>query len=65
LDHLGLSFLEIIVDSNLENTCPITFLSREIMINLVDGRKKESRLDGCSSFEKMEVNRDSVGNLKS
>jgi hypothetical protein len=62
---LGLSFLEIIVDSNLENTCPITFLSREIMINLVDGRKKESRLDGCSSFEKMEVNRDSVGNLKS
>jgi hypothetical protein len=31
---------------------------------LVDGRKKESRLEGCSSLEKMEVGRDNVGSLK-
>jgi hypothetical protein len=27
---------------------------------LVDGRKKDNRMDVCSSFEIMEVNRDSV-----
>jgi hypothetical protein len=31
---------------------------------LVNGRKKESRMDVYSSFEKMEMNRDSVGSLK-
>jgi hypothetical protein len=32
---------------------------------LVDGRKKESRLKGYNSLERMEVGRDSVGSLKS
>jgi hypothetical protein len=32
---------------------------------MVDGRKKESRMDVRSSFERMEVSRDSVGSLKS
>jgi hypothetical protein len=32
---------------------------------LVDGRNKETRMDVYSSFERMEVNRDSVGSLKS
>jgi hypothetical protein len=27
--------------------------------------KKESKLEGCSSFERMEVGRDNVGSLKS
>jgi hypothetical protein len=31
---------------------------------LVDGRKKESKMDVGSSFERKEVNRDSVGSLK-
>jgi hypothetical protein len=32
---------------------------------LVDGRKKEGRLEGCSSFERMEISRDNVESLKS
>jgi hypothetical protein len=32
---------------------------------LVDGTMRESRLEGGSSFEKMEVNRDTVGSFKS
>jgi hypothetical protein len=32
---------------------------------LIDGRKKESKMDICSSFERMEVIKDNVGNLKS
>jgi hypothetical protein len=32
---------------------------------LVDGKKKESRLDVWVSFERMEVGGDSVGGLKS
>jgi hypothetical protein len=32
---------------------------------LVDGGKRESRLDVCRTFERMEVNRDSVRSLKS
>ncbi len=35
------------------------------MINLIDGGKKENRLDVYSIFERMEVRKDSVGNLKS
>jgi hypothetical protein len=35
------------------------------LLILVDGGKRESRLDVCSTFEKMEVNRDSVVSLKS
>ncbi len=35
------------------------------MIILVDGGKRENRLDVCSTFERMEVNKDSVGSLKS
>jgi hypothetical protein len=32
---------------------------------LVNDRKKENRLDVCSSFERKEVSRDKVGGLKS
>jgi hypothetical protein len=32
---------------------------------LIDGGRREKRLDDCSTFEKMEVSRDSVGSLKS
>jgi hypothetical protein len=32
---------------------------------LVNGRKKESRMDVYNSFEKMEISRDNVGSLKS
>jgi hypothetical protein len=32
---------------------------------LVNGGKKDNRLDDCITFEKMEVNRDIVGSLKS
>jgi hypothetical protein len=32
---------------------------------LVDGRKKETKMDVYSSFERMEVNKDNVGSLKS
>jgi hypothetical protein len=32
---------------------------------LVDGGKRESRLDVCSIFEKMEMSKDSVESLKS
>jgi hypothetical protein len=35
------------------------------MISLGDGRKKESRMDVCNSFKRMEVSRDNVGTLKS
>jgi hypothetical protein len=32
---------------------------------LVDDGKRENRLDVCNTFERMEMNRDSVGSLKS
>jgi hypothetical protein len=32
---------------------------------LVDGGKRENRLDVYSNFERMEMSRDSVGSLKS
>jgi len=44
---------------------PTTFAGRRRMIILVDGGKRENRLDVCSTFERMEANRDSVGSLKS
>jgi hypothetical protein len=31
---------------------------------LVDGGKKENRLDDCSTFERMEVSRDNAESLK-
>jgi hypothetical protein len=40
-------------------------LVREKCLVLVNGRKKESRLDVWGSFEKMEVNGDNVRSLKS
>jgi len=43
---------------------PITFYNRKKMISLGRCRKKESRMYVCS-LEKMEVNRDNVGSLKS
>jgi hypothetical protein len=38
---------------------------RKKWLVLVDDKKKECRLDNCNSFERMEVNRDTVGRLKS
>jgi hypothetical protein len=32
---------------------------------LIDGRKKEGIMDVCNNFERMEVNKDSVGSMKS
>jgi hypothetical protein len=40
-------------------------LGREELLVLVNGGKRESRLDVYSIFERMEVNRDNVGSLKS
>jgi hypothetical protein len=31
---------------------------------LVDGKKKENRMDVCSSFERIEMGKDNDGNLK-
>jgi hypothetical protein len=39
-------------------------LGGEEWLVLIDGRNKENRMDVCSSFERMEVNRDNVGSLK-
>ncbi len=44
---------------------PQPSLVGEECLILVDGRKKESRLNVCSSFERKEVSRDRVGSLKS
>jgi hypothetical protein len=35
------------------------------MISFGNDMKKESRMDICNSFERMEVSKDSVGRLKS
>jgi hypothetical protein len=43
---------------------PQLSLGREEWLILVDGKKKESRMDVCSSFERMEMTRDNVGSLK-
>jgi hypothetical protein len=40
------------------------FIGEKCLI-LVDGRKKESKLDVWGSFEKMEVSGDNVASLKS
>jgi hypothetical protein len=59
-------FWKTILDSNLEKYLfPQPSLGGKECLLLVHGREKESRMDVCSSFEKMEVNRDSVGSLKS
>jgi hypothetical protein len=44
---------------------PTTFIRRRRMISFGRCGKRESRLDVCTTFERMEVNRDSVGSLKS
>jgi hypothetical protein len=44
---------------------PTTLFGKKRMIVLVNGGKKENRLDVYCTFERMELNRDSVGNLKS
>jgi hypothetical protein len=41
------------------------FLKRGKWLILVDGGKRENRLDDCGIFERMEVSRDSFGSLKS
>jgi hypothetical protein len=40
-------------------------LGREELLVLVDGGKRENKLDDCSPFEIMEVSKDKTGNLKS
>jgi hypothetical protein len=44
---------------------PQPLLGGEEWLFLVDGTKKESRMDVRNNFEKIEVNRDSVRSLKS
>jgi hypothetical protein len=61
----GSFFSNIIFNSILRNLAPTTFFGRRNFLILVNGIKKESRLDVWGSFERMEVNGDSVGNLKS
>jgi hypothetical protein len=39
-------------------------LGREELLVLIDGGKRESGLDVCSTFGRMEVSKDSVGSLK-
>jgi hypothetical protein len=40
-------------------------LGIEDRLVLIDGGKRENRLDGNGTFERMEVNKDSFGSLKS
>jgi hypothetical protein len=40
-------------------------LRRKEKLVLVDGGKRENRLNVCSTFERMEIRKDSVGSLKS
>jgi hypothetical protein len=50
----------------LKRLVPTTFFGEEKNEwSLVDGRKKESRSEGYSSFERMEVGGDSVRSFKS
>jgi hypothetical protein len=44
---------------------PTTFVGRRRMIILVDGGKRENRLDDCGTFERMEMSRNSFESLKS
>jgi hypothetical protein len=45
----------------LRRLVPTTFLEEENEKSLIDGRNKESRLEGDSSLERMEVSRDGLG----
>ncbi len=55
-----------ILNSNLEKYLfSQPFLVGKEWLLLVDGKEKESRMDVCNSFERMEVSRDNVGSLKS
>jgi hypothetical protein len=59
-------FWKTILDSNLEKYLfPQPFLVGNEWLLLVDGTKKDSRMDVYSTFERMEVSIDSVGSLKS
>ncbi len=40
-------------------------MGRDEWLVLVDGGKRESTLDVCSTFERMEMNRDNVKSLNS
>jgi hypothetical protein len=58
-DHLGFSFLYIIFNfKSWEYLFPQPLLGGKKWLFLVDGRKKESRMNLCSSFERMEVSKD-------
>jgi hypothetical protein len=39
-------------------------LGKEKLLILVDGGKRENRLDVCSTFERIKMSKDSVGSLK-
>jgi hypothetical protein len=65
-NDLGFSFPNTIFNSNLEKICSHNLLGEEKNEeSLVDGRRRESRLEGYNSLERMEVGRNSVGSLKS
>jgi hypothetical protein len=65
LDHLGLLFRHNLQLESWEILLPQPFLVGGKCLILVDGRKKENRLDVWGSFERMEVSGDNVGSLKS
>ncbi len=50
---------------NLGKLVPITSLEGEEWLVLIDGGKRENKLDDNSTFERMEVNKGSFGSLKS
>ncbi len=50
---------------NLEKLVPTTSLGGEDWLVLVDGGNRENRLNDSSTFEGMEMSRDSFGSLKS
>ncbi len=43
---------------------PQPWLGKNEWLILVDGKKKENRMDVCSSFERIEMGKDNDGNLK-
>jgi hypothetical protein len=40
-------------------------LGEKKILVLIDGGKRDNKLDDCSTFEIMEVSRDNVGSLRS
>jgi len=65
LDHLGSLFLTLFLIWILENFFLQLSLGGEEWLVLIDGGKKENKLDDSSTFERMEISRGNFGSLKS